>query len=147
MAEGFRQRLREGGINPQDLVITRVLSQQVEDYKVDTPTALAARQLEAAGIHIQPGEKVRYVHREGKRGPKECRVAAAPFLETLDGYDTKLYLELLERAVEEVMLALERACFEAIERDVQRIGAVSLIRWLILPYSKAAWDESESAVA
>jgi hypothetical protein len=87
------------------LVITRVLSQPVADYKVDTPTALAARQLEAAGIHIQPGEKVRYVHREGKRGTKECRVAAAPFIETLEGYDTKLYLELLERAVEEVMLA------------------------------------------
>ena len=34
-------------------------------------------------------------------------MAAAPFLETLDGYDTKLYLELLERAVEEVMLVLE----------------------------------------
>ena len=109
MAEGFRQRLREGGINPQDLVITRVLSQPVADYKVDTSTSLAARQLEAAGIHIQPGEKVRYVHREGKRGPKECRVQAAPFLETLDGYDTTLYLELLERAVEEVMLPLEGA--------------------------------------
>jgi DNA polymerase-2 len=106
MAEGFRQRLREGGINPRELVITRVLSQPVADYKVDTPTALAARQLEAAGIHIQPGEKVRYVHREGKRGPKECRVAAAPFLETLDGYDTTFYLELLERALEEVMLPL-----------------------------------------
>jgi DNA polymerase-2 len=106
MAEGFRQRLREGGINPQELVITRVLSQPVADYKVDTPTVLAARQLEAAGIHTQPGEKVRYVHREGKRGPKECRVAAAPFLETLDGYDTTIYLELLERAVAEVMLSL-----------------------------------------
>ncbi len=70
MAEGFRQRLREGGINPQDLVITRVLSQPVADYKVDTPTSLAARQLEAAGIHIQPGEKVRYVHREGKKRPQ-----------------------------------------------------------------------------
>jgi DNA polymerase-2 len=104
MAEGFRQRLREGGINPQELVITRVLSQPLADYKVDTPTALAARQLEAAGIHIQPGEKVRYVHREGKRGPKECRVAAAPFIETLDTYDTTIYLELLERAMEEVML-------------------------------------------
>ena len=107
MAEGFRQRLREGGINPQELVITRVLSQKVEDYKVDTATSLAARQLEQAGIHIQPGEKVRYVHREGKRGPKECRVAAAPFIETLDGYDTQLYLELLERAVAEVMLAFK----------------------------------------
>jgi DNA polymerase-2 len=104
MAEAFRQRLREGRINPRELIITRVLSQKVEDYKVDTATSLAARQLEAAGIHIQPGEKVRYVHREGKRGPQECRVAAAPFIETLDGYDTQLYLELLERAVAEVML-------------------------------------------
>ncbi len=112
MAEGFRQRLREGEINPQDLVITRVLSQKVEEYKVDTPTSLAARQLEAAGIHIKPGEKVRYVHREGKRGPKECRVAAAPFIETLDGYDTQLYLDLLERAVEEVMLVLEEQTFK-----------------------------------
>ena len=105
MAEASASASGKGGINPQELVITRVLSQPVADYKVDTPTALAARQLENAGIHIQPGEKVRYVHREGKRGPKECRVAAAPFLETLDGYDTKLYLDLLERAVEEVMLA------------------------------------------
>jgi DNA polymerase elongation subunit (family B) len=104
MAEGFRQRLREGGINPQDLVITRVLSQPVADYKVDTPTSLAARQLAAAGIHLQPGEKVRYVHQEGKRGPKDCRILAAPFLSALDGYDTKLYLELLERAVAEVMV-------------------------------------------
>ena len=89
MAEGFRQRLREGGVNPQDLVITRVLSQPVADYKVDTPTSLAARQLENAGLHIQPGEKVRYVHKEGKHGPKDCRIQAAPFLETLDGYDTR----------------------------------------------------------
>jgi DNA polymerase elongation subunit (family B) len=107
MAEGFRQRIQGGGINPQDLIITRVLSQKVEEYRVDTPTSLAARQLEQAGIHIQPGEKVRYVHREGKRGPKECRVQAAPFLETLDDYDTTLYLDLLKRAVEEVMLPLE----------------------------------------
>jgi DNA polymerase-2 len=107
MAKGFRQRLREGGVDPQDLIITRVLSQPVADYQVDTPTALAARQLEAAGIRLQPGEKVRYVHQEGKRGPKECRVQAAPFLEALDGYDTKLYLDLLERAVTEVLVALK----------------------------------------
>ena len=110
MAEGFRQRLREGGVNPRDLVITRVLSQPVADYKVDTATALAARQLEAAGIHLQPGEKVRYVHQEGKRGPKECRIQAAPFLEALDGYDTKFYLDLLDRAVAEVMVALSDPC-------------------------------------
>ncbi|MBM4295796.1 MAG: hypothetical protein FJ126_12965 [Deltaproteobacteria bacterium] len=104
LAESFRLRLREGQVRPQDLLITRVLSQPAADYKVDTATALAARQLERAGIHLQPGEKVRYVHREPKRGPKELRVQAAPFLETLEDYDLELYLELLERAVEEVMM-------------------------------------------
>jgi DNA polymerase elongation subunit (family B) len=103
MAEGCRRRLREGRVKPQDLVITRVLSQAVADYKVDTPTALAARQLQAAGLHLQPGEKVRYVHAEPKGGPKETRIQAAPFLDTLDDYDVGFYLELLERAIEEVM--------------------------------------------
>ncbi|MCL4503381.1 MAG: hypothetical protein M1438_16270 [Deltaproteobacteria bacterium] len=107
MAEGLRQRLREGSVRPQDLVITRVLSQKVEDYKVDTPTSLAARQLQAAGIHLQPGEKVRYVHAEPKGGPAETRIQAAPFIETLDDYDVALYLDLLERAIEEVMLPFE----------------------------------------
>ena len=48
---------------------------------------------------------MRYVHKEGKRSPKECRIQAAPFLETLEDYDAGHYLDLLERAVAEVMLA------------------------------------------
>ena len=102
LAESFRRRLREGGIDPRELVVTRVLSQPVEDYKVDTPTALAARQLARAGIKVVPGEKVRFAHRE-KRGPKETRVVAAPFLDGLEDYDAGIYLELLERAIGEVM--------------------------------------------
>ena len=57
MAAGCRQRLREGRVRPQDLVITRVLSQKLEDYKVDTPTALAARQLQATSPASATGRK------------------------------------------------------------------------------------------
>jgi DNA polymerase II len=103
MAAGFRGRVREGGLNPQDLVITRVLSQPVEDYRVETATALAARQLHDAGIHLVPGERVRYVQL-ARKGPKEARVRAAPFLDALDGYDAGLYLELLDQAIDEVLL-------------------------------------------
>jgi DNA polymerase II len=103
MAEGFRHRLREGGIDPRELVVTRVLSKSLEEYKVDTPTALALRQLHQAGVQVRPGQKVRYVHREGRGGPKDCRVQAAPFLDGLETYDAAIYLELLERAIEEVM--------------------------------------------
>ncbi len=57
MAAGFRRRLREGRVRPQDLVITRVLSQTVADYKVDTPTALAARQLAGRGHPFAAGRE------------------------------------------------------------------------------------------
>ena len=102
IAAGFRQRLREGGIDSHELAVTRVISQALEDYRVDTPSALAMRQLRQAGVQVRPGEKVRFVHRE-KRGPKELRVQAAPFLDSLETYDTGIYLELLERALEEVL--------------------------------------------
>jgi len=102
VADGFRQRLREGGLSPRELLITRVLSRPLGDFRVDTPVAQAARQLERAVIRLVPGEKVSYVHREKKGGPPELRVQAAPFLEHLESYDTAHYLELLERAVTEV---------------------------------------------
>jgi DNA polymerase-2 len=107
LGEHYRQMLRQGGVRPQDLVITRVLSQAPGDYRVDTPTALAARQLERAGLKPAPGEKIRFIHRE-KRGPKESRVQAAPFLDNLEDYDLEAYLELLNRALEEVLQPFRR---------------------------------------
>ncbi len=112
MAEGFRRRLREGGIRPLDLVITRVLSQKVADYKVDTPTALAARQLQAAGIHLAARRKgALRPRRKEEAAPRSAASRPRPFLDTLDDYDVGFYLELLERAVEEVMLPFREILF------------------------------------
>ncbi|MBW2135024.1 MAG: hypothetical protein JRG72_07320 [Deltaproteobacteria bacterium] len=98
----YRLRLEQGQLRPQDLLITKVLSQPLDHYRVETHTALAARQLEAAGIMLKPGEKVRYVVRD-RQAPPESRVLAAPFLDQLDGYDTAYYVELLARAAQEVL--------------------------------------------
>jgi DNA polymerase elongation subunit (family B) len=84
-----------------------VLSQPLEDYKVATPTALAARWLEAGGLTLTPGEKVRFVHLENN-GPPETKIRPAPFLDTLDAYDTAHYLKLLNRALDEILLPLRR---------------------------------------
>jgi hypothetical protein len=59
--------------------------------------------LQAAGIRLVPGEKLRYIVRD-RHGPPETRVLAAPFIyEALDRYDTAYYLELLDKAVAEVL--------------------------------------------
>jgi len=102
VAAEYRRRLGQGRVEAAELVITKVLSRPVERYRVETHTALAARQLQEAGIRLAPGEKVRYVVRD-RQGPPETRVLAVPFLDDLDRYDTEFYLELLERGVEEVL--------------------------------------------
>lgn len=48
------------------------------------------------------------MHREAKGGPKESRILAVPFVTTLDDYDTGHYLELLNRAIDEVLQPLNQ---------------------------------------
>jgi DNA polymerase elongation subunit (family B) len=109
-AADYRLRLEQGLVRPEDLVITKVLSRPLEQFRVQTHTSLAARQLQAAGLKLVPGEKLRYIVRD-RRGPAETRVLAAPFFETLDRYDTDYYLELLAKAVAEVLWPwLETGC-------------------------------------
>jgi DNA polymerase-2 len=98
----YRLRLEQGLVRPEELVITKVLSRPLEQFRVQTHTALAARQLQAAGIRLVPGEKLRYIVRD-RQGPPETRVLAAPFFEALDRYDTEYYLDLLAKAVDEVL--------------------------------------------
>ncbi len=56
---------------PGGLVITKVLSRPLDQFRVQTHTALAARQLQAAGIRLVPGEKLRYIvrDRQGRGDP------------------------------------------------------------------------------
>lgn len=116
----YALRLTQGRIRPQELLITRVLSQPVAQYLAETHTALVARQLEAVGISLVPGEKVRYVVRD-RYGPPETRVLAAPFLEALDCYDTAYYLELLHRAAQEVLSPWNRESPERPKLEVSEL--------------------------
>ena len=58
--------LKEGQTKQEDLAIGKRISQEPNDYKVDSLTALAAQQLEDFGIPIHPGEKVRYVIKDAR---------------------------------------------------------------------------------
>jgi DNA polymerase-2 len=58
-AAEYRLRLEQGLVRPEDLVITKVLSRPLDQFKVQTHTSLAAGQLQAAGIRLVPGEKLR----------------------------------------------------------------------------------------
>jgi len=96
--------LKDGQAKSEDLAIRRTISQEPNDYKVDSPIALAAQQLEDSGIPIHPGEKVRYVIKDSKSKDKDERVRPFPLVGPDDTYDVGKYQEMLLKAGEELLI-------------------------------------------
>jgi DNA polymerase-2 len=53
--------LRRGEVPPRMLAILHRISQPPGEYRARLPVALAARELEASGVHLAPGEAVEFV--------------------------------------------------------------------------------------
>jgi DNA polymerase II len=104
--EHFAQVLKNGGVPSRELIITRRISQKLEEYKVNTSSVQALEQLEAAGITLYPGQRIGYVLRDPASAyVSDSRVRPAPFLEEEESYDWKKYQNLLLRAAGEVLVS------------------------------------------
>ncbi|MEO0248843.1 MAG: hypothetical protein ABIN58_04740, partial [candidate division WOR-3 bacterium] len=88
----------------ESLAIRRTVSQEPNDYKVDSSIALAAQQLEDAGISVHPGEKVSYIIKNAQSKHKGERVRPIPLLGPDDTYDVEKYQEMLAKATEEILI-------------------------------------------
>jgi len=91
-------------VKNENLVIGKRISREPSAYKVDSLTALAAQELEDAGIPVHPGEKVRYVIKDAESKDKAERVRPFPLVGPDDTYDVKKYLDFLVRATEEILI-------------------------------------------
>jgi len=98
--------LKDGQAKSEDLAIGKRISQEPGAYKVDSLTALAAQELEDAGMPIHPGEKVRYVIKDAESKDKAERVRPFPLVGPDDTYDVKKYLGMLVKATEEILIHL-----------------------------------------
>jgi DNA polymerase-2 len=96
--------LKNGQARSESLAIRRTISQEPNDYKVDSPIALAAQQLEDSGIPIHPGEKVSYIIKDAQSRNKSERVKPFPLMSPDDTYDAGKYQEMLAKATEEVLI-------------------------------------------
>ena len=67
--------LRHGRIPPEKLVIRQTLSRAIHEYKVPSPAAIAARQLEQAGKFLRPGQIVRFIYTLGEPGVRAWDLA------------------------------------------------------------------------
>jgi DNA polymerase II len=95
--------LASGRIPLVHLLVTKTVGREPGEYRVDTATALALRQLADVGLHLHPGERVRYLIRHAKAANKEERVRAYPRLGADDGFDLRAYQALLLDAALELL--------------------------------------------
>jgi DNA polymerase II len=95
--------LATGRIPLVQLLVAKTVSREPEAYQVDTQTALALRQLGEVGLHLHPGERVRYLIRHARAPNKEERVRAFPRLGPDDGFDVAQYQAMLLDAALELL--------------------------------------------
>jgi DNA polymerase-2 len=96
----YLARLEAGSINLEELVINRRLTRSPRDYKQASATAIAAKQLERAGVKLRPGETLQYIITDAEAELPEDRVRAWTLWEGWHGYDVKKYQEALREAFE-----------------------------------------------
>ncbi len=94
----LRQRL----VDPQELLVKRTMTRDVDAYRVETRTAVAARQLTDAGVRTHAGERVRYLITDARAKERSNRVMAEEIDQSKD-YDAEEYIKILKSAAAEII--------------------------------------------
>jgi DNA polymerase-2 len=106
VVEGFQQQLaclRAGKIPLEQLVVTQRLSRRLDEYRVPSPAARAAMQLEAVGKELRPGQRVQFLYTLGEPGVWAWDLPGSPPEQSMN---VARYSELLMRAAVTVLQPL-----------------------------------------
>ncbi len=101
--EGYLERIEQGStrrLSVEELIISRRLTRPPREYQKNTATAIAARQLDRAGVRLRPGETIEYIITDADSAFPDDRVRAFTLWEGWHGYDVKRYQEMLREAFE-----------------------------------------------
>ncbi len=98
------QKLRDGKVPLQDLVLTKAVTRRLEEYSVMTNSVAALKQMKRRGHDIEPGEYIRFVVTDGQSRDSEKKVRVAEFIQGDERPDPEEYLKLLCRAGETLFL-------------------------------------------
>jgi DNA polymerase-2 len=82
------------------LTITQTLSRELDAYRVPSPAARAAAQLDRIGVDIRPGQRIRFIYTLGEPGVYAWNTPEPPLPQMLDA---RRYRTLLLRAVHTVL--------------------------------------------
>jgi DNA polymerase-2 len=97
-------KLKEGKVAFEDLIVERRLSQDPLSYEKANVTAIASQQLLSRGVKLNPGERIQFVYTNMKSKVSAERVRAYSLLDESCLYDVEKYAELLCDATEPILI-------------------------------------------
>jgi DNA polymerase elongation subunit (family B) len=104
------------GLDDKDLVISKLLRQDLQKYRSLFPHVSAAIQSKRYPLK---GETIQYIYTDAKHNNPLCRVAAIENLTSLPQYDKEKYKEMILDAAETVLgfFGFDRAVYSNLKRN------------------------------
>jgi DNA polymerase elongation subunit (family B) len=106
-----------GEIQLQDLVVSKLLGQDLDKYRSLFSHVAAAIQLGKAGKSSVRGDSIRYIYKEAHHSNPLCRVMALELIREEEelNYDKEKYREILLEAAETVLgyFGFDRSIYDA----------------------------------
>lgn len=95
-------KLMNGEIQITDLVISKLLRQNIEKYRSLFPHVAAAIRLNISGVIASRGDSIQYVHTDSSHADPLQRITPAKLISS-ESYDKEKYLEMLLDSAEAVL--------------------------------------------
>ena len=95
-------KLMNGEIQITDLVVSKILSQNIERYRSLFPHVAAAIRLNISGVIAGRGDNIQYVYTDSNHSDPLSRVVPAKLISS-ENYDKEKYLEMLLDSAEAVL--------------------------------------------
>jgi DNA polymerase elongation subunit (family B) len=99
----YRRRLMDGDVPVWDLIVTKHLSKNLDDYKQRASQVIAAEQLLKEGVEVSAGKNVSFLFTSAENKRYERRVKAKELIEAGTNSDTRKYLLLLYSAASNLL--------------------------------------------
>ena len=99
-------KLMNGEVQITDLVISKLLRQNIEKYRALFPHVSAAIRLNISGVIANRGDSIQYVHTDSNHTDPLYRITPAKLLAS-EVYDREKYLEMLLDSAEAVLSIFE----------------------------------------
>jgi DNA polymerase elongation subunit (family B) len=99
----YRGKLTEGEVSVWDLIVTKRLSKNIEDYTQRVSQVIAAEQLLREGVEVSAGKNVSFLFTSADNKRYERRVKARELIEVGVNSDVRKYLLLLYSAASNLL--------------------------------------------